>query len=300
MKFFIAILILTTPVFAYLAYEASGPSDVPNGATFQERVAYWREKFEYDEESAYAQLIEYGGTLSYDASHELAHMAGEILFEKEGMSGISRCTADFEFGCYHGFAGKALSGSGLESVAKINAACTKSEDPLGCLHGIGHGVLAFLGNDKLAEALTVCAALKQESPVGGCFGGVFMEYNFNTMQSDTGIAVRPFDESGANEPCDELSDEFKIPCYFDQPAWWHAAATDGLHDERERFRDVGLRCAKLPSPYQFPCYQGAGNVIGPTSGYDETVMKEWCDAMPEEGREECFSFAKGHLKSVSL
>lgn len=293
MKFAVTISVALALALAYAAYDRTATSA---GTTYQERYAYWQEEFEDDPDSAYAKLVTHGKSLSYDASHELAHMAGEIIFGSEGLQGIARCTADFEFGCYHGFAGRALSESGLGRVQEINAACTESSDALGCLHGIGHGVLAFLGNGKLAEALDVCASLGQESPVGGCYGGVFMEYNFNTMQSDVGIAVRPFEEEAAHEPCSSLPEKFRIPCFFDQAAWWHAAATDGSRDEEERFHGVGLRCAKLVPSFQTACYQGVGNVIGPTSGYDTTVMREWCDAMPAGGREPCFLFAKGHVK----
>lgn len=292
MKFVIALPILLVFAATYVAYDRTkSPSD----GNYEERYAYWRGEFEDGPDDAYARLVAYGGSLSYDASHELAHMAGEIVYEQSGMDGISICAPDFEFGCYHGFAGQALSEAGLDPVTGIDAACRASSDPLGCEHGIGHGVLAFFGNGELVQALAICASLRQESPVGGCFGGVFMEYNFNTMQSNVGIAVRPFGEADADEPCASLPEEFKIPCYFDQPSWWHAAATDGLRDERDRFRDVGARCAALAPAYKDACYQGIGNVVGPTSGYDAGVIEDWCGTMPEEGRDACRSFALGHL-----
>jgi len=293
MKLAVALSAVFALVIAYAAYDRT---PAPAGTTYHEKYAYWEKEFEGDPDGAYARLVEQGRSLSYDASHELAHIAGEILFGSEGLHGIARCTADFEFGCYHGFAGRALSESGLGAVSDINGACAASDNPLGCLHGIGHGVLAFLGNGKLTEALDLCASLRQESPVGGCYGGVFMEYNFNTMQSETGISVRPFDEKAANEPCALLPEAYRVPCYFDQTSWWHAAATDGSASEMERFRAVGARCAAVASEYREACFQGVGNVVGPTSGYDETVMREWCDTMPIAGREECASFARGHLK----
>jgi hypothetical protein len=273
----------------------------PHGATpYQDRVAFWREEFSDDARGAYRRLIEESRHLSYDESHAAAHLGGELLYEIEGLAGIAACTAEYQFGCYHGFAGSALAREGLESVSALKSLCDTSPDALGCLHGIGHGVLAFLGNEKLVEALEVCASLEQTSPVGGCFGGVFMEYNFNTMQSDVGIAVRPFGEDAANEPCASLPDDLKIPCYFDQPAWWHAAASDGTADEAVRFGSIGKRCAMLESPYRRACFEGIGNVIGPTSGYNVPMMHAWCDTMPSDGRGPCFEFAEGHLKAERL
>jgi len=290
--------ILALGACAYAFFSDSATLPMP-GASYQERYAFWRVEFEKSDR-AYVELIDSGRDLSYDDSHEVAHMAGELLYETIGLPGTALCTADFQYGCYHGFAGRALSDVGLVSVSDIRAACDSSPEPLGCIHGIGHGVLAFLGNEKLLEALRACASLKQESPVGGCFGGVFMEYNFNTMQSVAGISVRSFSENGANEPCEGLPNEFKIPCYFDQPAWWHAAATDTTADESDRFRSIGIRCAAIPPPYRNVCYQGIGNVIGPTSGYETTTMRAWCELLPLEGRESCQLFAEGHLRTRDL
>lgn len=240
-------------------------------------------------------LITEGKNLSYNDSHALAHVVGEVLYEKIGVNGIAACGDEYAYGCYHGFAGRALQEKGLDSVTAVNEGCRTSEDPLGCQHGVGHGVLSFLGNGEILQALTLCDALHQASSVGGCFGGVFMEYNFNTMQSPSGIEVRPFIDADALLPCAMLPLQFQDGCYFDQPAWWHASALpDGT--EVERFTRDGELCNRVRHKENRDiCYRGIGNVVAPTSGFSEPVMREWCGKMPNAGAQAtCLDQAKHH------
>lgn len=240
-------------------------------------------------------LLAEGANLSYDDSHALAHIVGEVLYEKNGPLGIAACGTEFAYGCYHGFAGRALEEKGMDSISTVNESCLTSIDELGCQHGIGHGILAFLGNDQLLQALKACESLHQSSPVGGCFGGVFMEYNFNTMQSPSGIEVRPFMNVPAYEPCVSLPSDLQSACYFDQPAWWHASALPNA-SEKERFARDGELCSFVrDTENKETCYRGIGNVVAPTSGFSEPLMHEWCGMMPGRSAETlCLEYALRH------
>jgi len=304
MKVRVAILLAAFVVCAVLLFSVSRkPTVMTSDAAYQKEVATWNAVFAQKPlETAYSEYLTAGNALSYDASHQLAHIVGQILYEKLGVQGISHCSADFAYGCYHGFAGEALYAAGLNSILQLEAACKESLDVLGCEHGIGHGILSFIGNSSLSEALKHCATLHQSSPVGGCYGGVFMEYNFQTMQSGSGIAVRTYDASHAYEPCaSQVPPQFREACYFDEPAWWRAAATDAGSSDEARLRILAALCENIPTQEnRATCFNGIGNVIGPTSGYDATVMKKWCSVMPKkEDRDACLTTAQGHLRARS-
>lgn len=262
----------------------------------------WEDKFNDSVEGAFAEYLTAGQTLSYDNSHKLSHIVGEILYRTSGIGGIAKCTSDFAFGCYHGFAGAALSARGLSVLSDIRGACANAGDAsvaFGCIHGIGHGILSYLGNRELSRALEACAPLSEGlSEVGGCFGGVFMEYNYNTMKSPDGIELRPFDSATAYEPCaTEIPEKFRSACYYDQASWWHASlGKDNLTPE-ESYAKVGALCANVNgSRYRDMCYRGTGNVIGPGSVYEAPVMGKWCGLMPTaEAQDLCFHEALQHL-----
>lgn len=294
--FITLILALFSGVFFLADHKKRTRSSTP-APSFQALQKKWKGTFAHgDAKKAYQEFVDAGAMMSYDNAHTLSHVIGEILYAQYGFGGLEKCGPDFSYGCYHGFAGRALSEHGVSSVADLDADCMKSADPLGCEHGIGHGILAFLGNEKLSQALTICGSLHQASPIAGCFGGVFMEYNFNTMQSKQGIEVRPYVPAQAYEPCATVvPSEYRAACYFDQPAWWRAAAASSSSSDAG-FSATGALCAKIAgSEDRDMCYRGVGNIVAPESAYDETMMRTRCATMPDaHARAICFTEAKQH------
>ena len=263
----------------------------------------WKRRFEeQDPERAYAEFLRAGNALSYYKAHSLSHIIGEIVFKRLGIRGIALCTPDFGYGCYHGFAGSALQDRGLALVADLNDACESVKNPrvaFGCIHGIGHGILAYVGNEELPRALEACVPLNDGvSDVGGCLGGIFMEYNYNTMRSLKGIDLRPYDIPHAYEPCaTQIPERFRAACYYEQPSWWRATFGGNNADTLEQFKKVGRLCADIKgTSLRDICFRGAGNVIGPRSEYRPTVMRELCSAMPSDGSQDsCLHEALNHL-----
>lgn len=277
-------------------------SHQPNGFSSHQLLEQkWSGAFDRDPIAAYADFLKDAGALSYDQAHKLSHVIGEVLYNSFGDTGISRCTSDFGFGCYHGFAGTALNSRGLSEVKELSIACSSSGDTavaFGCIHGIGHGILSYLGNDSLAKTLEACEPINAGALFGGCYGGAFMEYNFNTMQSADGIELRPFSTTTAYEPCStQIPERFKVACFYDQPAWWTASFDHLAQKEGERYREAGALCAEVKDQESRDvCFRGIGNVIGPESGYDSSVMKRWCELMPDpRERDLCYHEALQHL-----
>src|SRR6185436_4304211 len=133
------------------------------------------------------------------SQHLLAHVMGTELYTELGLEGLSVCDDSFAFGCYHSFLGTAINQEGLGILNTVDQICNekKSDAKSGCQHGIGHGIIGYLGYDQaqLLEALKYCEQLTYFGPLAGCGSGVFMEYNLKTMAdpSGSGLLSRKFD-----------------------------------------------------------------------------------------------------------
>ena len=115
---------------------------------------------------------------STGAIHDLAHLSGLLIYEKNGFEGIKDCSSHFAFGCYHGFLDTAFS-KNLDHLLDAQNAClklgpTNSGPVASCIHGIGHGVASFYATNDLEKALVTCRKLTSGNEY--CFDGVFMEF----------------------------------------------------------------------------------------------------------------------------
>ena len=283
-------------IFMYIRMHDT-PADASQYQILKER---WHARFKSTPTEAYTDFVREGDKLSYVESHWLAHIVGEVLFEKFGVSGMRFCTTDFSYGCYHGFSGSAFTAFGLGVVRDLADECPQSSPELflGCMHGLGHGILAEVGSISLVKALQICSPLQEQEMIGGCLGGIFMEHNYNTLQSLEGLALRPYEKERAYEPCaQEVPDAYKAACYYELTSWWRASFDKQGMSQNEQYAEIGHLCRAIDdSEMQTVCFRGVGNVIGPLSGYNSTVMREWCSMMSDEHAQTvCFHESLGHL-----
>ncbi len=162
--------------------------------------------------------------------HTEAHIFGGALYATEGLNGISTCDARFSSGCFHEFIGRAIADDGLSVVTQLNTVCTNKG---GCQHGIGHGLISYLGYspEDLTKSIAICAGLPGEEMLDGCMGGSFMEYNMRTMLQVSNGAVRPATSTkDLLDPCDRFSGEAQRSCMLYQPQWWSVSFASGLAD----------------------------------------------------------------------
>lgn len=252
------------------------------GTSLPERDSYWYERIkDAGGEDAYRELASAVADLSPQHQHEEAHAFGGALFAAEGVQGLSVCDASFSFGCFHEFLGRAIAALGLSSVPELNERCFQelSDSPLSCQHGIGHGIMAHLGYDDeaLRESLALCRDLAHADSIGGCYGGVFMEYNVQTMLGEDG-RIRPMGED-AQYPCSVLPEEYGAACYFWQPQWWRQVLVEqGEPDASVHYAQIGMWCEGAPARFLRECFEGIGNNIPPDAGFDGARARELCEA----------------------
>ena len=261
-------------------------------SSYQELKRTWEDTFNRAPADAYAEFIKTADALPYNDAHSLAHIVGAILYNREGFAGLSHCTDDFAFGCYHGFAGSVIEKTGIAGVGEFSDACKNQENVTVCEHGIGHGLLAYLGSDTLTGALELCPQVPSGS-VDGCYNGVFMEYFLSTLQRDKGVPMLTLDSKFPEGPCEhDVPEKFRPACYYELPAWWRVWASVQGSSYEGQFKIIGKRCASVVDPsLRTVCFKGTGGQIASFGKHDMDRIREWCLLMPESGRVSCLSEA---------
>lgn len=218
-------------------------------------------------------------SLNANEQHLKAHMFGGALYDQLGAKGISVCDTRFSYGCFHELLGRAIAELGLSSLAELNDVCIDrlGEDAHFCQHGLGHGIQTYFGYTQadVRDAMRVCKDLPHNDAIGGCAGGIFMEYNFRTMLAEDG-EVRQDDNIFT--PCDTLEKGAMSSCFFWQSEWWYAHLS---HNEMYNdFHTLGKYCEKVVNKYgeafRELCFRGIGNVTPQASNFNLQKSRQLC------------------------
>lgn len=249
---------------------------------------------------AYTEFKQYYATRGFRAQHSRSHLFGELLYRAGGADAITICDPSFgDFGCEHGFTVAAIAGRGVHAIAEINDACIRTlktnQFVTSCQHGIGHGILEYLGRDRLLDALEVCPPPPDGNPFSGCAIGVFMEYNVPSgLAADASVQnIRTFDPAKPDHPCPALPERFQRPCYHQLPQWWEKVMAGD-------YARIGRLCAAVTdAAVREACFRGIGNVAGPSSGYNVAETVRRCREIPDQtGEVICRQTAAGGFYSV--
>lgn len=226
-------------------------------------------------DESYREFKNKYGELDVNSQHIKVHSFGEALYERLNVNGLGVCDDLFAFGCYHGFFGSAIFAEGIESLSKFDQACIEKFEKkyLPCQHGLGHGLLVYYGSERLREALDKCRDLTWQN-LGGCSSGVFMEFNFNTVNHKR-AETRQLDSKGPYFPCDNIPTDFQPACYFELPQWWQSVI-------KADYEKIGSLCFSLESKnIKDSCFKGVGNYTVPFSNYDVDLTIATCSKMPD-------------------
>lgn len=228
--------------------------------------------------STYSKLKQELHGKDFRQEHMIVHLFGELLYETDGIKGITVCDDSFAFGCYHSFFGKAIAKQGLDKLKELDHECMERYGPLGlgCPHGIGHGLGEYLGPTKLIDQLEACATLSWQGLLFGCQGGVFMEYNFPVVvdQQNARATTRLYDRNAPYAPCPTIPTRFRRACYLELTAWWQ----DVLHGDYEA---IGALCAGLTNEGERQdCFRGIGYSAAQKLSYTIDETQTACRQVP--------------------
>ncbi len=269
----LAVLVLGGGIVAYALLQPTYPEvaelSLDTDWSFQELLTYFRELSE-DKGAVYAFEVLKRAPLPPDTDpHLIGHIIGNVLYQQKGVDGIALCTDDFRNACSHSVVIDILSEHGEGSLPLIAETCRKAPGGNGaytmCYHGLGHGVLAYVGYD-LEAAVRMCERTGT-SAYGGreyeeCVGGTIMEM----------IA-------GVHDP---IAWQQQFDRYF--------RAEDPLYPCNATFMTETVRgmCYTYLTPHLFAAAGLAPAGSGPHE-YQEAFS--YCDAIPEgksELRDACY------------
>lgn len=144
--------------------------------------------------------------------HDMAHLVGHLIYEEQGLKGLSVCDTSFAFGCYHGLMEVALydedGGAYEERLASSQAGCRilgddSSPTYWSCIHGIGHGIATYRDHD-INRSLSDCDLLSEKIRTY-CHDGVFMEFSISAPPSF-------YKRENPIYPCDAVGASYKVAC----------------------------------------------------------------------------------------
>ncbi len=199
--------------------------------------------------------------------HDLAHLSGILIFEGKGFDGITDCSPQFAFGCYHGFLDKAFANS-LDHLIDAQDACLKLSPQkntivgpsASCIHGIGHGVASYYSTNDLEKALVTCRKLTIGNEY--CFDGVFMEF----VRSASSSFFKPDDPY---YPCNFLEKKYgysySFACGRNHPSLLMGRYKMG-------FDEVVKVCLNSDSsPFKNACFDSLGFSLAATSDPQQII-----------------------------
>ncbi len=221
---------------------------------------HWQERIKVvGGEAAYDEFVLSIASSSVRNQHDAAHIFGAALYAEMGAEGVVVCDERFSGGCFHQFMGEAITHQGASVVSKLAAACT-STNSIFCAHGVGHGLIAYVGYGRsdLDNALAGCGFFGDEY-LRSCYNGVFMEYEERTTLGPDAVDM-PL-KGNWYEPCDSLSGTKRSLCMFHQPKWWWDLLVDRDHTEKDIAKKMGELCTGAGKETNV-CFKGVGSTFG--------------------------------------
>jgi hypothetical protein len=224
------------------------------------------------------------------ASHQLAHALGRQAYTLSGGSDsiISRCSAVFGSGCYHGVVEGSLGGRHAVDMSTLERMCAGADTGAGsgslfeCVHGVGHGVLGAAGGD-VGQALHDCNGLSVDALRGSCYEGVFMEAvtsvgaprehasHHHGVTGDRPGAHFVVRDTDPYSPCREYQGAYGEACWLFQGF----LILRRVHFDAGRALEI---CDHAPAAWVPRCYQSVGHQLTGLFQRDDQWVIERCQA----------------------
>ena len=148
--------------------------------------------------------------------HQITHWvghAGLLHYKNNAGVALSHGAMTCNSGYYHGVLQLALAGLPKDKVVKksqhlCDAPAVNTDDFLlyQCVHGLGHGLMIYSGDD-LPWSLKTCHKLLTDFDRVSCTGGVFMQNLDTTMGTSRYLSTK-----NPIYPCDTVAESDKVYC----------------------------------------------------------------------------------------
>ncbi len=247
-----------------LPFEGEIEFDPPPGLSSDELASLFTDNqylirfiWQYGPEATVLKVAEAEEYVAVDCHHR-AHEVGRLAYALFGARALAFAGHWCQAGAMHGATEGLLLDHGTDDlVHDVDVFCQFSRNGFfrhQCLHGIGHGLMAWVEYD-LPEALDHCDVLPDEEDRNSCLSGVFME---NVDRGLSGAIEHQSHYLRADDPhypCTILEDKYVGPCYFYQ--------TSHMYDVfAGDFGAIARECATVPEFAQSMCFRSMGRDVG--------------------------------------
>lgn len=291
--------------------------------TFEELTEYFK-NLARDKGAAYAfEVLRRAEFPLGTDMHLLGHEVGYALYDEKGIDGIASCTDEFRNACSHSLVISAFIEHGESALPTISKACKRAPGGKGaytmCFHGLGHGVLAYVGYD-LEKAIMLCKKAGTKEYAQGeyveCVGGTVMEM-LSGVHDRTAWGLQAEKYLKKDDPlfpctADFMSREVRPVCLAHiTPNLFLAAGLNLASLDPAGYPRAFRFCEALPksaSVERESCYGGFGKEfitlarerdirdlgsMGPT---ELRKVREWCNAAEHvQGKKWCENYALASL-----
>ncbi|MBI3332428.1 hypothetical protein HYZ99_05765 [Candidatus Peregrinibacteria bacterium] len=220
--------------------------------------------------------------------HNRAHELGRMSFEEFSEGVFTLVIPECHSGFYHGAIEAYFRKNGTARLAQnLRKICTENLNGFfahQCLHGIGHGLMAW-SDYALPDALEYCNLIPESGGQSSCRTGVFMENIVGSLNDSKQAAllghISTYVSDDPHYPCTVVKDEYKYDCYYLQ--------TDRMSDLAQGdFEIVTRNCEDAPEEYRHACFQSMGRTIsGMFRGNPEEELRACSFALERDHRIEC-------------
>lgn len=226
-----------------------------------------------------------GGGTNFDC-HQQAHKLGRMSYEIFGVKAFQTMDTSCHSGLIHGAMEVFLKEKGTANLSvDIKTLCDGADSAFGrfeCLHGVGHGVMAYDDYD-MPRALDSCKKLADDYSRESCYGGVFME---NIIVSEGNGVVEAHETKWVSAdpyfPCNVVDQEerLQIQCYLMQ--------TSRMLDLYSYdFIKVAKTCEEAPQNMRYICFQSMGRDASGQTLRDPLKTNSICKLAPSNYYEDC-------------
>lgn len=209
--------------------------------------------------------------------HDLAHEVGRIAFDAFGPITFALSLHECQSGALHGSLEALFAARGTASLAAdVSVVCSQADNPFilhQCLHGIGHGVMAWTAYE-LHDALELCDLMHTQYNQSSCNSGVFMENVVGGLSGLMGHTTEYLQDDDPHFPCDAVEQRYVADCYFYQTS--HMLKVFDYDYAR-----IARACSEAPEQARGHCYASYGRDVGAATRGDPAAAVEYCGHAPD-------------------
>lgn len=200
-------------------------------------------------------------TALYGDCHQAAHLAGRFAYNVFSKKAFQSFRNECHSGGMHGAIEAYFMENGIQNLSSdVDLICRPELNDFfyhQCIHGIGHGLMAW-SNYELLDVLKYCDRLKRSHD--SCWSGAFMENVVGGLGGHHahGKSKHPntkYLNADPHYPCNILEDKYKGTCYFYQTSRMMTL----FHGD---FSKIASACAETTESVQFYCYESMGRDVG--------------------------------------